>query len=538
MPHFPGPVALLSATILTLVTACSGAVRQPTGQAGGRVVFATDKEPECFDTQVSQSDISGVLMRNVFDSLVSRGQDGEFKPWLASKWSLSADELTYTFTLREGVKFSDGTPFDAAAVKANYDRIVAPATKSKYAAGLLGPYAGTTVVDPLTVAVRFTRPFASFLSAASTSYLGIRSPKAIAADLCAGSPAQQVGTGPFLFASYTRGQQVVLTRNPSYNSAPATAAHTGPANLSELVFRFVAEDTVRVGSVTSGQADIADRVPPNQVGTLKNNATVQLTSSNTPGLGYQYFLNTQSPLFADRRVRLAVQQAFDVDRAVKAVYFGEYERAWSPLSPATEAYDASLVNSFKYDPAAAAVLLDQAGYTGRDAQGFRTKAGHRLTATLLYVPLYTPEDRRTLDQALQGDLKKVGIELKLVPMEAAAYEPVRNAGEYDVIAFAWGGSNPDLLRTMFDSKNFFDAGGNNASRLTDRAVDDWLAAAAASTDPVARKDLYGKAQRRIIDEGVSLPTAVSERQLAVRSAITGLTFDANGWPLFYDVERS
>lgn len=537
--------ALLSATL----TACgsddggSSSVNaaQTTAGArdGGALTFATDKEPECFDTQVSQSDISAVIMRNVYESLVVQTKDGGFQPWLATKWTVSPDGRTYTFTLKDGVRFSDGTPFDATAVKTNLDRIADPKTKSKYAISLLGPYDGSRVVDGRTVEVRFKRRFATFLRSASTTYLGFHSPKSIeehGSRLCAGGPAQ-VGTGPFLLRSYTRGQQAVLERNPRYSSPPTGAAHTGPAHLDRLTFRFVPDPTVRVGSAVSGQVDAADFVPPNELPKVQRASGLQLVSADVPGIGYTWYLNTTAAPFDDRDVRLAVQKAFDADQAVKAVYFGAYDRSWSPLTPATPAYDGALKGTWGFDPKGAAALLDRAGWTARDAAGYRTKDGKRLSTRLLFVPQYTSEDRAALDQALQADLKQAGIELRLVPLDAAAYEPVRNAGKYGLIGFAWGGADPDLLRTLFASDQLFDDGGNNAARLNDPQVDRWLEEGGATADPQARKAPYAQVQQKLIADGVALPTAVQRRQIAVRRGVSGLRFDANGWPLFYDASK-
>lgn len=508
-------------------------------KSGGSLVFATDKEPDCFDPQVSQADVTGVVLRNVYESLVAQAPDGSYEPWLATRWKVSPDGRTYTFTLRDGVTFSDGTAFDAQAVKQNFDRIADPATKSKYAISLLGPYRDSKVLDPQTVEVRFKQRFATFLRSASTTYLGFHSPKSIeqhGSRLCAGGP-DQVGTGPFLLRSYTRGQQAVLDRNPHYDSRSKAAAHTGPAHLDRLTFRFIPDPTVRVGSVVGGQVDAADFVPPNELPKVERDAKLKLVSTDVPGIGYTWYLNTTSPVFRDRNLRLAVQKAFDIDQAVKAVYFDRYQRAWSVLTPSTLGYDPSLKDSWGYDPAAANRLLDQAGYRERDDQGYRTKGGKRLSTRLLYVPQYTSEDRAALDQALQADLKKVGFELELVPMDGAAYEPVRNAGKYGIVGFAWGGGDPDLLRTLFASDQLFDDGGNNASRLDDPQVDRWLREGGETSDVPVRKAAYAKVQQQLIKDGVALPTGVQQRQIAVDSGVSGLTFDANGWPLFYDVSK-
>lgn len=552
-PHLLSTAVLIA--VLPALTACGGTdggaanadAKADAGAAsaasapkqGGRVTFATDKEIDCFDPHVSQADITGVVLRNVYDSLVVERKDGTFAPWLATKWSVSDDGRSYTFTLRDDVTFTDGDAFDAKAVKENLDRIADPKTKSKYAIGLLGPYAGTDVVAPDTVRVRFKRRFASFLHSVSTTYLGFHSPSSIAkggASLCAADA--QVGTGAFRLAGYTRGQGLTLERNADYAWAPETAGHQGAAHLDRIDVKFVAEPSVRIGGVTSGQTDLADFVPPDQVEGLGQTPGVEVVGTATPGLGYTYFFNTEDALFGQKELRLAVQKAFDLEAAVKAVYFGRYDRAWSVLTPPTLGYDASLKGTWGYDAKAAEALLDAAGWTARDSAGYRTKGGKRLSTRLLYVPQYTSEDRASLDQALQADLKKVGIELKLVPMDAAAYEPVRNAGKYGLIGFAWGGADPDLLRTLFDSSQLFDDGGNNASRLHDEEVDEWLREAAASTDVAVRKAAYEKVQRRLIEDGVALPTGVPQRQIAVREGVKGLTFDANGWPLFFDLTAS
>jgi peptide/nickel transport system substrate-binding protein len=230
-----------------------------------------------------------------------------------------------------------------------------------------------------------SRPFASFLQAASTAYLGFYSPKTLAENadkLCAGGAAD-VGTGPFVFTSYTKGQSAVPTRNPAYNWGPANAKHTGPAYLESLVFRVLPEDATRVGALMSGQIDGAKSIPPAQVKTVEANSSLSLMRMEHPGETYSLYLNTTAAPLDDQRVRLAIQQGVNVAQDVQTVYFGQYKRSWSPLSPTAPSYDPSLANSWQYDPAKAGQLLDEAGWTGRDAHGFRTKNGQRLT---LYWP--------------------------------------------------------------------------------------------------------------------------------------------------------
>lgn len=230
-----GTVAMIAGMALLASGCASPQSSMPvaTPQQGGTITFAVDVDPVGhLDVHSSQLDINAILMRPVFDSLVSQNADGGIVPWLAKSWSISDDGLRYTFVLRSDVKFTDGAPFNAAAVKANFDHIVAPATASAQASSMLGGdfYAGTTVIDDNTVQVDFLQPFAPFLHNAAAVQLGFYSPLVLAAhadELKAGGPGISVGTGPFILTSYTPGSELVFTKNPAYNWSPEGAAHQG-----------------------------------------------------------------------------------------------------------------------------------------------------------------------------------------------------------------------------------------------------------------------------------------------------------------------
>lgn len=327
-----GMVCLTAAACTSGGSTSSGSAGGGTPTAGGDLRFATSVEPECLDPEVGARDVDALIDRNIFDSLVEQTANGGFKPWLAKSWTISPDRLTYTFTLRTGVVFHDGTWLDAAAVKATLDHAVDPKARSYYAASLISAYSGATVVNPTTVAVRLSRPSRPFLQALSTPYLGIQSPKSIRDDfknLC----QKPVGTGPFVFAGWSKGSSVKLSRNPKYAWGPSTAAHTGVARLDSLTFSFVAESSVRLGALTSGQADVISEVPPHNVALVRK--VDQLLTAPEPGAVYTLLLNTKYGPLTDERVRKAFQRSVNLDKLVDSVYAGQYKRAWSVLSPAT-----------------------------------------------------------------------------------------------------------------------------------------------------------------------------------------------------------
>ncbi|SEG87491.1 peptide/nickel transport system substrate-binding protein [Actinacidiphila yanglinensis] len=537
------PVPLVAATAAVLLAAAcgsgsgSGGSTSSTPVSGGSLTYAVDTEPVSWDIDVSQQDITGSIQRNVFDSLVFQDDKGQFHPWLASSWTVAKDLRTYTFHLRKGVTFTDGTPFNAQAVKTNFDRIVDPATTSQYAAGLLGPYSGTKVVDAYTVEVSFTKAFAPFLQAASTPYLGFYSPAAIAkygSKLGAGGPAD-VGTGPFVFSSYTKGQSAVLTRNPKYDWAPATDSHQGPAYLDKLTYRFLSQDSVRVGALRSGQVQVAKSVPPADVKTLTPGSGLTVISKQAPGGVYNLVLNASRGPFTDQRVREAVQRGINVDADVKSVYFGAYQRAWSPLSPATAGYDSALTGTWPYDPKLADRLLDQAGWTARDSSGYRTKDGKRLSLVWPLMPQnLVSQQHDILGQAVQADLKKLGIQVERPRQDVGTFVKQLFGGKDDISDYSWARADPDVLRLYFNSAETPAKGGANGTFIKDADLDAWTEQGQTTLDPAARATFYTQVQKRAVDLSLVVPMYVVSSVYGASTHAHGITADANTWLEFHD----
>ncbi|CAN3979044.1 ABC transporter substrate-binding protein [Kitasatospora purpeofusca] len=548
----PRPLPLLAALTAgaLLLAGCSSGTGSGDGAAatagaagidekpvqGGALTYATDVEPISFDIHVSQQDITGAIQRNVFDSLVHQDDKGEFQPWLAKSWEIAPDLKSYTFHLREDVKFTDGTVFDAEAVKANFDRIVAKETKSQYAASLLGPYTGTEVVDAHTVKVNFSEPFAPFLQAASTAYLGFYSPKAIkenGSKLGAGGPAD-VGTGPFVFTGYTKGQSAVFTRNPDYNWAPPSANHQGPAYLEKLTIRFLTEDSVRVGALSSGQVQVAEPIPPADVRTVQGDPKLRTIATDAPGANYALVLNTTKAPLDDPKVRKAVQRGIDLDTDIQSVYFGVYKRAWSPIAPSTPFYDKSLEKSWPYDKAAAEKALDEAGWTARDGEGYRTKDGKRLSLEWPLPPAeFVREQRETLGQAIQADLKKIGVEVTRPRLDIGTYIANVYGGKEHIADYSWARFDPDVLRLYFNSASKPSTGGQNATFYEDAQLDEWTTKGKGTFDKAVRQDVYTKTQQRAIELGLIVPLYVRTAVVGTAAKVRGLTADPNTWLAFH-----
>ncbi|MEY9890101.1 peptide/nickel transport system substrate-binding protein [Catenulispora sp. MAP5-51] len=531
--------AVLAALTFCAATACASASSSSSASAkpvsGGTLVYASDQLPDCLDPAVSPKDVVGVIDRGIVDSLVSEAPDGTLHPWLATSWTVSPSGTEYTFKLRSGVTFQDGTPFDASAVKATLDHVLARATASQYAASLLGPFTGASVVDPGTVRITLSAPFAPLLQALSTPYLGIQSPAALKgsqSQLC----AHPVGSGPFSFVSWTKPTSLVLKNNPHYAWAPPDAPHQGAAYLDGVTFQFNTTDASRFGSLTSGQSDLVEDVPPVDVKTLKAQPSLKLLSGQQPGAVYTIGLNTAKGPLADQRVREALQRSIDLDQLVNSLYFGQYARAWSMLSPTTPDYDASLEKSWPYDPALAGQLLDQAGWTGRDASGYRTKDG--ATLALRWPVTGARQDRSALAQGIQAEAKQAGIRIDYVNEDSGTYLKDLISANLDLVDSSFMRDEPDILRHFYASGQTTRKGGANEFGLSVPQLDQWLEGGAASGDPAVRKQDYAQAQQYIINQALAIPVYVPTALLGYRTAVHGLTLSADKTPEFYGVWKS
>ncbi len=541
-PRWPA-VAATGAAIALMLSACGsggGDASDPSGSSGsatsgGEVVYALDTPISTLDPNVAGAAQEFRVIRQFTDSLVTLDADGTIGPWLATSWEASDDGLSYTFVLRDGVTFSDGTPFDAAAVCFNFDRIADPATGSLAAVGLIGPYQSCQATDELTAVVTLSTPFVPFLNGMSSSFMGMVSPTAVQEMGAADFAMAPVGTGPFVVESYVPNDRVVLTANPDYDWAPASAGHEGPAYLDKVTFQIIADATVRMGSLRSQSVDIVGVVPETEISAVESDASLELVSQPAPGVSTQLFFNQESGPLADKEVREAVRSAIDFDGAVTSLYFGAFDRAWGPLTPATAGYDPAVEDSFDFDPDRAADLLDEAGWKpGSD--GIREKDGERLT--LRYIDQDpNREKRQDFAEFIRQNLADVGIEVELAFEANAPLTEDRTTGSYDLATLSYGNIDPNVLSMIYASTAIPTATttGFNLGRFSDPEMDELLAAGRTEADLDARLDIYAQIQQRAVEEVYSVGMYVPAYTVATSTAVSGLTFGADGYPVLYDV---
>jgi peptide/nickel transport system substrate-binding protein len=522
-------VALVAALDTSGAPAASEAHAAGAPVRGGTLTLAWDSSPECLDPQLGNSSLDLSIDRQFADSLVNQEYpSGKLVPWLASSWSVNSNATLFTFHLRSGVTFSDGTPLTAAVVKANLDSIVklgAAAEGSTYLTG----YAGSTVVNPTTVAVRFKQPDAQFLQAASTVSLSILSASTLTKKPAARCQGSFNGSGPFVLASFSANQQVTLSSRPNYDWGAANFSHTGAAYLSKIVFRIIPDASVRVGALQSGQVDVLSDIPPQNESQVKANGDVIVSQTN-PGVPYGLQINSQSGPLADVSVRRAIEFAVNHNLIVKSLLTSSYKPAVGVLASNTpDAINQTSSPYYTYDPAKAKQVLSADGWAPGPG-GVRTKNGTKLSVTAIYVNLWAPDV--PILELIQQELANVGIQLNLkaeplTQFVTALFTP--GASKYQLIWYGQTRADPDVLALCFGATQY-----NRSDITSSNPLQALLESQATTTQPAKRAQIIAKAENLILQQGYFVPVVNQTTVLATSPKVHNLEFDDTARLEFYD----
>ncbi|HBY93004.1 MAG TPA: hypothetical protein DEP84_03410, partial [Chloroflexi bacterium] len=489
------------------------------GQPGGSIVYGHTPEPDTLDPAATFSSWVQIELKALYDTLVWWGPDGKYYPGLAESWEISPDAKTYTFHLRQGVTFHDGTPFNAEAVKFTFDRIgVAKTTVGKGAAGLMGSYDTTEVVDDYTVAVHFKEPFAPFLNSASDGFLSIVSPTAVQKYGDADYGRHPVGTGPFTFKEWAAQDHVTVVRNPDYNWAPPFFSHQGPAYLEQITFRYIPDDSTRIASLEKGETQIISRVPEIEVDRLAASQDFQVISGTTPMMPQSLLLNVTHLPLDDLKVRQAMNYAVDQKLLVDTIFQGHALPAHGPLGPANPFYWPGVEQMYSYDPDKATALLAEAGWksgadgilVGEDGKKFQ-------------VTLTQPGGPALIGKGwefVQAQFRDIGIDMKIEQLDSSAMFEKAVKGDSDIAQLQWGFSDPTGMNIMWNSEN--EGTGFNWSHIHDPKVDELLNKGDSATDPQERTAIYQELQQYIMEQAYEVPLYVFIAYHAASKDLKGL----------------
>ncbi|MGC4889722.1 ABC transporter substrate-binding protein [Micromonospora sp. DT227] len=436
------------------------------GGAGGVLNAAIGGEPDQLDPHKTSAYYSFQVLENVYDTLVEPDADLKMVPSLATKWTTSADQLTWTFTLRDGAKFSDGSPLTSEDVVYSYERIIKQKLNTAYKFATVKSVTGP---DPATVVVTLTAPtpnllanLGGFKGVAIVEKSNVESGKVKTAP---------VGSGPFKVAGYTSGDSIKLVRNDTYwGDKP---------KLDGVTFTFVKDPTVALQNLRSGQVQWTDNLPPQQVTSLRDGDDPVVKTA--PSTDYWYVaLNEARKPFDNPEVRRAIGYALDREAITKAAKFGlaTVNQAAIPRNSAFF-YDYA---PFSHDPAKAKQMLGQAGVGN-------------LTMDLMVTSEY-PETV-TAAQVIAAQLKDVGITVKIRTLDFAQWLDEQAKGNFDGFMLGWlGNVDPD----EFYYAQHHSGGTFNFHKYANPAVDKLLDTARTETDQGARKQAYDQAAKQIVDD--------------------------------------
>ncbi len=509
--------------ILFALTACSDNRGEQVETIRNRVVYGLTLQPSGIDPHINASSELGIPLRQVYDTLIYRDPTTkEFTQGLATTWAISEDGLSYTFTLRQDVKFHDGTVFNAQAVATNLDRITNPNNGSQKAAFMLGSYSGYEIIDDYTIRLLLTEPYSPLLDSLSQVYIGIASPKALNEYSIDRYQFHQIGTGPYRFVEYIPGERIVIQRNTEYQWGPPFYQPMSENSVEEVEFRFFTDVPTRSLAVSNEEAQMMGELPPLDARSLTGNSAVQIIQASIPGQPLQFLMNTKRFPTDNKLVRQALLFATNRNAIVDGVFQRFSPVAWGPISANTLFYNRDLVGLYAQDTAQAQALLASAGYQDSNSDGILDFGGVNLEVTVIVPPWgFVPE----VAQLLQDQWRAIGVKVNLdpVPTLTSLREKVAT-NEYNMVAYYTFGLDPSLLNSFFMTDGI-----NNWTGVSNEQLDELLTQAVQQTDSAVRRALYAQSQRIIMDEALILPIRDYVNLNAASSGVQGLAFDAYGW---------
>jgi peptide/nickel transport system substrate-binding protein len=502
---------LLIALCLVLLGIDAGWAQTPV--KGGTFVFGRGADSVGLDPAVVTDGESFRVTRNIYESLLEYKRDStEVIPGLAESWVTSPNGLEWKFQLRRHVKFHDGTPFNAEAVVFNFERWMFeqhPYHKGvfEYWKSMFGGFPGfvksVKAIDELTVEFVLDKPMAPFLANLAMPMFGIASPTAIKThgDDYFKNP---VGTGAFRFREWRKDDRIVLERNPDYWGEKAL--------LDRVIFRSIVDNSARLLELQAGSIDLMEFLNPDDIPTVKNDPNLQLLLRPSMNVGYLWW-NVEKEPFGKLDVRRAIAHAVNKRAIVEKLFGGTGVPAKNMLPPSLWGYNEAVVD-YEYDPARAREHLAEAGLPN----GFKTK----LWAMPNPRP-YMPQPTK-IAEAIQADLKAVGIDAEIVTMDWATYLAKTRDGEQDMYMLGWTGDNGDpdnFLYWFFGQKEtrsrYFHA---KAAELTGKAR--------AIFNQDERAQLYREAQVVLKEDAANVTIAHTTPPLAAKKTVKGYIPHATG----------
>ena len=523
-------LVVMALTLAVVLANCGGAPKEDaaTGSAGSAgspapadaLVFGSVGQP----VNLTPGDITDgnsiYVQQQIYNYLVGNVPGGtDLAPELATEWTPSEDGLTWTFKLREGVTFHDGTPFNAEAVVFNVNRWWDPEFEFGYRdsgslyeiwtdlfGGFKGDEASTLVdvraVDDSTVEFEIAEPFAAFPAAISSGYFGIASPTAIQLGNKYGTPSgAAVGTGPFVFDSWVSGDRVTLSKFEDY-------WEEGTPKVDKLVFSFVEDPAARLAQLRAGTVDFTIDLTPDQLAEIESDSNLEAVYRPSFNVGYLALNPSYEPL-ATKEVRQAIAQAINKPEIVKA-FWGELgETDGSFIPPSLEDYRGD-VGDYEYSVEAAKSAIAEAGYPN----GF--------DLDMWYMPVSRPyfPNPKPIAEAFAAELSQIGIRVNLQTKDWGAYLADRNvAPGFQSFMLGWTGDYGDPDNFFF--AHFGPGATQDLGNYKNEELFNLLTQARVNSEKAEREKLYKQVDEIAFEEALRIPIVHSQPLLAKRTNVDG-----------------
>lgn len=483
--------------------------KEDASKDGGTLVIVRLSDAENLDQQfMSTINAASITHGKIYEGLVGRDENAEIKPLLAKSWE-QVNDTTWEFKLRDDVEFHDGTPFNANAVKATFDRLLDPKVGSPRAV-VLSMVNEVKVVDDYTVQFILSEPFSPLLSILASHEGGIISPKSI--EEYGGKIINEPnGTGPFVFESWTPGQEIKLNKNKEYWGEKA--------KVDNVVFKVVPEETTRISMIETGEAHIAEPLSVTMMDTVEASQSTEVYRSE--GFGTEFIgFNVLKKPFDDVRVRKAIAHAVEMDSIIKGVYNNVGKKANSLLGSKVFGYHPDM-KAYGYNLNEAKKLLAEAGYP----DGFET--------TLITMD---SKERINMAEVLQSQLKGIGIKLNIQVLEYGTFVEQGNKGNFEMFISSWRNATGDAdynQYNLFHTSSHGSAG--NYFFYSNKEIDSLIETARSEQDQEKRMELYSKAQELEMEDAVYIPVRVIENLAAVSKIVDGFSISPSGYLEINDV---
>lgn len=513
-------IFLLALFVLLIASACSestipeGEEGTASGTAGSseageqEVIYASTTDAVGLSPIMTNDSVSSSIIEQVYETLFERNPETqEIEPVLAESYE-TPDDLTWVITLKEGIEFQDGTPFNAEAVKYTFDKLRDPATAAPRAS-LLAPVEEINVIDETTVEITTEYPYGPLLAALSHSNAAIVSPTADQEQDLMQNP---VGTGPFKFVSWTQGDQVVLEKNEDYWDEPT--------DLDKVTYKVVPETSTAISMLQTGEVNFLDALPTEQIARVESLENVEVTKQDGTPVYYLTFNHSkdrsQNPDF-----RKAVASAVDRDAFISKLN-GLGVRSDSILGPKVFGYDESADEAgTAYDPEAAKQLVEE--------NSFGDEPIKLLTASR--------DNYILMAEIVQAQLMEAGFDVQIETMEWATFLDSARAGDYDLTFLSWSnvtGDGSEMLYPNFHSENI---GGSNFAQYNNAEVDEIIEASRNTVDQEERLARLKEANQLMLEDNAAVVMYHGVVTSATDKSIKGLELEPTGQWSLYNVTR-